>query len=117
MVKSLTEVLSFLLQTISVSRILATSETKDVQLTLDVNTEIYPFSINDVFTFTLAKDDSLLQDYDYVMHGKVYKYDDSAGQRISFYCSFGGLLMCLSGDQRHLSAFNVGDSLYLYIRK
>jgi DNA-directed RNA polymerase I, II, and III subunit RPABC3 len=33
------------------------------------------------------------------------------------YVSFGGLLMCLAGDQRHLQELNVGDQLYLLMRK
>ena len=67
-----------------------------MELTLDVNTEIYPLSISDKFTFLLTAsisetasnepwrnlDSTLANDYDYVMYGKVYKYDDAAGSRV-----------------------------------
>jgi DNA-directed RNA polymerase I, II, and III subunit RPABC3 len=63
----------------------------DMELTLDVNTEIYPLAPAEKFTLALAStlnlDDSkasLADEYEYVMFGKVYKYDDSAatGSRV-----------------------------------
>jgi DNA-directed RNA polymerase I, II, and III subunit RPABC3 len=60
---------------------------------------------------------SLADDYDYVMYGKVYKYDDSNSAKVSVYCSFGGLLMCLAGDYRALQNIQVGQYLYLLLRK
>ena len=33
------------------------------------------------------------------------------------YVSYGGLLMCLAGDARHVQDFNVGDNAYLLMRK
>jgi DNA-directed RNA polymerase I, II, and III subunit RPABC3 len=35
----------------------------------------------------------------------------------SIYASFGGLLMCLSGEFRLLQEFNVGQAVYLLMRK
>jgi DNA-directed RNA polymerase I, II, and III subunit RPABC3 len=60
---------------------------------------------------------SLADEYEYVMYGKVYKYDDSNQSKITIYASFGGLLMCLSGDYRALAKIEVGQYLYLLIRK
>ncbi len=110
-----------------------------MECTLDVNTEIYPIEPAEKFTLVLAtsltstessfqqftqrepwldtSSDNLANEYDYVMFGKVYKYDDSAGAKVAVYASFGGLLMCLAGDYRHLQELNVGDSCYLLIRK
>jgi DNA-directed RNA polymerase I, II, and III subunit RPABC3 len=95
-----------------VSRIKATSESADMELILDINSEIYPMHVQDKFTLTLtvslSLDDinssssagmlngaasvsseskkeswremssqrSLADDYDYVMFGKVYKYEE-----------------------------------------
>ncbi len=71
----------------------------DMELTLDINSELYPLEATDTFTLVLSKSlspdadpssngammtnaDSLADDYDYVMHGKVYKYDDAAGSNV-----------------------------------
>ncbi|KAI7869721.1 RNA polymerase [Spinellus fusiger] len=63
----------------------------------------------------------LSDEYEYVMFGKVYRYDDAASgsgaTALSVYASFGGLLMCLEGDYRHLQNITVGENLYLLMRK
>ncbi|KAI9208818.1 RNA polymerase [Polychytrium aggregatum] len=121
-----------------VSRVIGQSENIEMTLTLDVNCELYPMKVGEKFTFVLARslsldgyaDDakkdswrdngaqrSLADDFDYVMYGKVYKYDDTAGAKVSVYASFGGLLMQLSGDYRPLQEINVGQNLYLLMRK
>jgi DNA-directed RNA polymerase I, II, and III subunit RPABC3 len=132
MVKSLIEVLTSNI----VSRLIAMSDTVDSELTLDINTEIYPLEVSDTFTLLLVESldgssvdvrqkaewvkpvqKSLADDYDYVMYGKVYKYDDANSSKMSVYCSFGGLLMCLAGDYRALQNIQVGQYLYLLLRK
>ncbi len=119
-----------------VSRIIGKGETLDAELTLDVNTEIYPLKLGQKFTLllttALSADPSvsdrdswretfnrktLADDYEYVMSGKVYKFDDAAGSKCAVYASFGGLLMCLAGDYRSLHEFNVGQNLFLLMRK
>ncbi|KAI8998118.1 hypothetical protein HDU85_006922 [Gaertneriomyces sp. JEL0708] len=125
-----------------VSRIKADSETVDVEILLDVNTEIYPLNAGDKITFALAstlsmnpdsmvEDDSdmwrggvsgaepsLADDYEYVMFGKVYKYEDSgSASKVSVYASFGGLLLCISGDYRQLNDLDVGMPIYLLMKK
>ncbi|KAI8909364.1 hypothetical protein PhCBS80983_g00661 [Powellomyces hirtus] len=124
-----------------VSRITALSETGDVEITLDVNTEIYPLAqfekVSVALAATLSLDPtaagdalnaasrdawrsnerSLADDYDYVMFGKVYKYDDNGPSKVSVYASFGGLLLCISGDYRQLNDLDVGMNLYLLMKK
>ena len=106
-----------------VSRIMATSSQTDLQLTIDINTEIYPLAPNTTIELVLATLDNpallnqSIKDFDYVMYGKVYKYNDVGNSRTSVYCSFGGLLMLLAGDYRQLQAISVGQYLYLMIRK
>lgn len=83
-----------------VSRIAATSKgEKEISLTLDVNTELYPMNVNDQVQIALAltlnldgsKDDSrgwrdvglgersLADEYDYVCHGKIYRFEEGNG--------------------------------------
>lgn len=66
-------------------------EGEDVSLELDINCDLYPLELNDKFTFalasTLAPDGtpgaehfesssgpSLMDQYEYVMYGKIYKW-------------------------------------------
>eukprot|EP00475_Leptophrys_vorax_P045506 TRINITY_DN9469_c0_g1_i1.p1 TRINITY_DN9469_c0_g1~~TRINITY_DN9469_c0_g1_i1.p1 ORF type:complete len:147 (-),score=18.80 TRINITY_DN9469_c0_g1_i1:186-626(-) len=120
-----------------VSRVDARSEQFDMQLTLDVNIEVYPMGLGDKFTMALAptlslegvEDEgvydqsgrrSLMDRYEYVMYGKVYKYSDrSRGNAADaeVYASFGGLLMRLAGDGANLKDFHVDQRLYILIRK
>lgn len=82
-----------------VSRIAATSNDNQISLTLDVNTELYPLNANDRVQIALAttlnldgtKDDgkgwrdvgmgerSLADEYDYVCHGKIYRFQEGNG--------------------------------------
>lgn len=76
---------------------------KDVHLTLDVNSELFPVtkggSISLAIAQTLSLDGevkppttgwreakpgerSLADDYDYVMYGTVYKFEESAGDKM-----------------------------------
>ncbi|KAH3668998.1 hypothetical protein OGAPHI_002753 [Ogataea philodendri] len=125
-----------------VSRIIANStSSSDTKLTLDINTELFPVSIGDSLSIALAKnlnlDDSeddnnmfstngswrppkpgqksLADEYDYVMHGTVYKFEEGKDDNISVFVSFGGLLLCLEGNYRSLSSLKQ-ENLYILIR-
>lgn len=148
-----------------VSRIMATSDTlDDMEMVLDVASEIYPIDIADKLQCLLvvqlvpspsaagiaaadawretassnanapggggapnrrsnSASANLADEYDYVMHGRVYKLEDSKGTsatmttRSTVLISYGGLLMSLSGPYRSLEKFNVGMEVYLLIRK
>lgn len=82
------------------SRISATAESRDIQLVLDVNTEIYPLKQNQKLSLSLSNTLSLdglveekeawrenlnkktmADDYEYVMSGKVYKFDDNGSSK------------------------------------
>lgn len=86
-----------------VSRIKAYSENgREVLLTLDVNTELYPLNVDDRMTVALAlslnldgsKDDgkgwrevgrgeqTLADEYDYVCHGKIYRFEEGTGDNM-----------------------------------
>ncbi len=118
-----------------VSRIEASAEKRDMQLTLDVNTEIYSIVAGEKFYLMLSSSltnsavsdknswrdnlgrPTLADGFEYVMHGKVYKFDEVSPLKGSAFVSFGGLLMELNGDSRLLNLLNVGQDLYLLIRK
>ncbi|KAF4623730.1 hypothetical protein D9613_001944 [Agrocybe pediades] len=59
----------------------------------------------------------LEDEYDYVMYGKIYKFDGEAGEIVTAYISFGGLLMSLTGSYRHMTSIVLGDPIYLLMRK
>jgi len=116
-----------------------------MDLSLDFNHELYPLRPSDTITLVLAStlqlgaasrtgdgedkadretwrpnvgpSKGLDADYDYVMYGKIYKFDEGAGERVTAYISYGGLLMALSGSYRHMSGIVLGDYVYLLIRK
>lgn len=121
-----------------VSRITGQSSTSsDIRITLDINSELFPVKSNDSLTVVLvsslgneasmltssgswrpprAGDKSLADDYDYVMYGTIYKFDESPNSdKMSVYISFGGLLMCLEGGYRSLSNLNQ-ENAYILIR-
>ncbi|KAJ3427163.1 DNA-directed RNA polymerases i ii and iii subunit rpabc3 [Anaeramoeba flamelloides] len=119
-----------------VTRINFTSENYDIEIALDVNTAIYPILLEDKFTIALSKtlsfdgkkDEgvydqsrtaSLADNFEYVMHGKVYKYqeDPKITSKVSIYVSFGGLLMELCGDTRNLQEIELDMNIYLLMRK
>ncbi|KAG9128119.1 DNA-directed RNA polymerases I, II, and III subunit RPABC3 [Ceratobasidium sp. 392] len=123
-----------------VSRLVATSSNLGMHLTLDYNIELYSLNVDDKFTLVLAsslarggatdategKDvwrpdgkgqQGLEEDYEYVMYGKIYKFDEGQADNVTAYISYGGLLMSLTGSYRHMQGIIVGDSVYLLMRK
>lgn len=73
------------------------SDASDAELVIDINTEIYPMSHDKRFTLVLASTlsltnapstgvydqsriPSLLDDYEYAMHGKVFKISEANGR-------------------------------------
>jgi len=129
-----------------VSRLYGHSKNYDMDLTLDYNVELFPLQKEQNFALALASslarggpsggnpDGSvederdvwrpdgkgsrgLEDDYDYVMYGKIYKFDGGVGEIVTAYISFGGLLMSLTGSFRHMTSIVLGDPVYLLMRK
>ncbi|KAG0709022.1 RNA polymerase I [Suillus ampliporus] len=130
-----------------VSRLYARSKNYDMDLTLDYNTELFPLLNGDNFAMALASSLSrdggapnadgedgedkdrdvwrpdgkgrrgLEEDYDYVMYGKVYKFDTGSSDIVTAYASFGGLLLSITGSYRHLTNVVLGDPVYVLLRK
>ncbi|KAF7306676.1 DNA-directed RNA polymerases I, II, and III subunit RPABC3 [Mycena indigotica] len=59
----------------------------------------------------------LEEDYDYVMYGKVYKFDSGTSEIVTAYASFGGLLLSLTGSYRHMTSIVLGEPVYLLMRR
>ena len=105
-----------------------------MELILDVNSELFDAKGGDITTIALAstlaldgsQDDgsfnpypgpSLLDSYDYVMHGRLFKIEHVDAQVISLSASFGGLLFNLKGEQSQLDAFTQDMKFFILMRK
>eukprot|EP00930_Biecheleria_cincta_P034211 TRINITY_DN2365_c0_g1_i1.p1 TRINITY_DN2365_c0_g1~~TRINITY_DN2365_c0_g1_i1.p1 ORF type:complete len:173 (-),score=30.46 TRINITY_DN2365_c0_g1_i1:67-546(-) len=61
---------------------------------------------------------SIMDQFEYVMFGKVYKKDDKKDEgKAVVWASYGGLLMKLRGHSSSLQDFHVNDSIYMLVRK
>ncbi|KAI9608753.1 hypothetical protein H4Q26_004940 [Puccinia striiformis f. sp. tritici PST-130] len=107
-----------------VSRLNATSTNHSMNLVLDFNVELYPLKVGDSFALALSSSltpeegkGGLADEYEYVMYGKLYKFDSGASDSVTAYISFGGLLMALTGDYRHLDRLTVGQMVFLLMRR
>jgi DNA-directed RNA polymerase I, II, and III subunit RPABC3 len=122
----------------TVNRIAATGTTYECDLLLDVNCQIYSIKDGQKISLVLAStlnldgspddhfsyssnvngaDPSLADDYDYVMHGRIFEISYKKDNVVVIAASFGGLLMRLTGDQRHLSSILPDMRLYVLIKK
>jgi DNA-directed RNA polymerase I, II, and III subunit RPABC3 len=107
-----------------------------MDLVLDYNNQIYKLPAGCRFTFCLARtlaldgsndpnefnqseESSLMDGYEYVMHGKVFKITAAATKeaKMEIFASFGGLLMSLRGDPRNLSKIELDMRIYCLIKK
>ncbi|KAI8874049.1 RNA polymerase [Ramicandelaber brevisporus] len=65
----------------------------------------------------IGKRPTLADHYDYVMFGKVYRFDEASDSQVSVYISYGGMLMNLTGEHTHLNQMSIGDNVYLLMRR
>lgn len=119
-----------------VSRFTASGDNCEIDMVCDFHSELYPISAGEKLDIALAStlnDDgtpdsgtydphqrsSLMDEYDYVMYGKVFKIsrEERRSDRIEVYISYGGLLMCLSGSPQPLNKIGLDTSVYLLMRK
>ena len=118
-----------------VSRAVCTSDDGKVTLTTDFNREEYQLLMGDRITICLASTldreghkgspvydhslyhrDSLLSDYEYAMHGRVYECSPNDGE-VDVLASFGGLLMKVSGPLSALRELRLDTDVFLLIKK
>ena len=120
-----------------VNRLQAIGTTFECDLLLDINCDIYNVKDTEKITLVLAStlhydgspadhfsyipnnssEPSLADHYEYVMHGRVFDMTYQRDGTVVIAISFGGLLMRLTGDQRHLSNILPDQRLYLLLKK
>jgi DNA-directed RNA polymerase I, II, and III subunit RPABC3 len=99
-----------------VSRHIARSSTStSTKIIMDINCELFPITVGETLTIAMASGinldsnitpeewieptgSTLMDSFDYVTYGKVYKTLNISKDTVEIYVSFGGLLMCISGD-------------------
>ena len=121
----------------NVSRVVANCESSGAEVVMDIQCELFRLKTKDKFTLALAttlnlqgvqgaKDDeywtqstdiSLLDKYDYGMHGKIYKKDTMEGDRTVIYVSHGGLLMRIKGQGRNFTNMDMDGYIYTLLKK
>jgi DNA-directed RNA polymerase I, II, and III subunit RPABC3 len=121
-----------------VSRFVAKSERLDIETVCDYNSDLFKPKQDQKLeiVLTLTIDDhgniesnpqynprlksKLLDEYEYVMFGKVFKVKqptEETKQKTEVYVSYGGLLMSLIGHSSALQAIELDSPIYLLIRK
>jgi DNA-directed RNA polymerases I, II, and III subunit RPABC3 len=121
-----------------VNRLQAIGTTFECELLLDIHCELFRIDENEKCTLVLAStlhldgspadhssyvpsssqsEPSLADNYDYVMHGRVFDMEYKKDGTVVIKLSFGGLLMRLIGDQRHLQSIQPDQRLYVLLKK
>lgn len=120
----------------AVNRLAATGTTFECDLLLDTNCQVYNIKQGEKITLVLAStlhldgspadhfsftphatEPTLADNYEYVMHGRIFDIHYKKDSIVVIAASFGGLLMRLTGDQRHLANILPDMRLYLLIKK
>ncbi|KAF2492185.1 DNA-directed RNA polymerases i, ii, and iii 145 kDa polypeptide [Lophium mytilinum] len=118
-----------------VSRVTGQSTDGGTKFWLDINHELFPLNEKDSVQMVLAStlnldgskaekgwrelsrmDSTLADMYDYVCHGKVYRFEEGAGENIKVYISFGGLLLYIDGPYKKLTPLRI-DYVYMLLKK
>ena len=119
-----------------ISRVEGIGTETGCQIVLDVNSDIYPVSKDKVYKILLTKSlfsdnftpnqfnyeiylkkNTLMDSYDYVMNGKVFKLTEELESKVAVHISFGGLILGITGDPKHLSSLNLDERLYFLMKK
>ena len=115
-----------------VHRVECKGENYEMDLALDVHSQLYRLRAGNKFSLVLARTlnldgtdsadqydqsgvETLADKYEYVMHGMIFKTKDK-GEHRELYASYGGLLMSLKGDARNLK-FKEDQRIYLLLRR
>jgi DNA-directed RNA polymerase I, II, and III subunit RPABC3 len=117
-----------------VNRIQAVGTTFECELLLDINCEIYSLreadkvslvlastlhldgSPADHFSYTPSTEPTLADNFEYVMHGRVFDINHGK-EHTEISLSFGGLLMKLKGPDKQLEKLHPDMRLYLLLKK
>ncbi|KAH7646969.1 RNA polymerase II B8 subunit [Cryptosporidium bovis] len=115
-----------------VGRIRGRSVGFDADLIMDINNELFPVREKESLYIGLSSQVSpgtdgivwdnsgpqtLMDQYDYVMYGKIYRVEEKQSDRRSLYASFGGLLMSITADRNLLGDFSLDMRIYCLVRR
>ncbi|ELP87292.1 DNA-directed RNA polymerase I, II, and III subunit RPABC3, putative [Entamoeba invadens IP1] len=96
---------------------LDTKDTIELELTTSLNFDNSPMDFKDGYTPDFGVN-SKMDNYDYVMHGIVFKFvEDKSNDKVSVIASFGGLLFMVYASQSLVSGINMDDQVFLLISK
>mmetsp|Transcript_21718 Transcript_21718/g.30629 ORF Transcript_21718/g.30629 Transcript_21718/m.30629 type:complete len:148 (-) Transcript_21718:239-682(-) len=117
------------------NRLAATGTTFECDLLLDINSDIYKVREADKITLVLAStlhldgspedhfsynptsEPTLADNYEYVMHGRIFNMEHKKDNIVVIAASFGGLLMRLTGDHKHLGKILPDMRLFILLKK
>jgi DNA-directed RNA polymerase I, II, and III subunit RPABC3 len=54
---------------------------------------------------------------EYAMHGRVFNFAHKDAHRVEIDVSYGGLLMRIAGDHRHLSGVELDQNIYCLLSR
>ncbi|PFH38473.1 DNA-directed RNA polymerase II RPBABC8 [Besnoitia besnoiti] len=118
-----------------VCRLKGKSSGFDADIQLDVNSDLLPVKEKQRLyigltnslqsTSSARKEDAgawaepsaCLQEYDYVMYGKIFRIEECSSERRILYASFGGLLMALAADKHVVGDLELDMRIYILIRR
>lgn len=119
---------------VTVNRLICSSD-NGLDMVLDINSQLYKLELGDKFSLMLAStlnldgtpdaneynqsgEASLADNYEYVMHGKVFKVQQAGNEgKMEVFTSYGGLLMSLKGQPSNLNKIELDQRMYLLIKK
>ncbi|CDU20665.1 hypothetical protein YYC_01460 [Plasmodium yoelii 17X] len=110
-----------------VSRIKAKSTGYDAELILDVHSEL--FKVEEKKAIYLALQDNFmgkndektweqtdnksLNNIEYIMSGRIFKFEELSSERRTVYASYGGLMMALTADKQFIGDLEIDMKIYL----
>lgn len=120
-----------------VSRIEGTAEDSQCKINMDINVDIYPINKESLYSLLITKSlnpdgtpcpnsfnydmyikqNSLMEKFDYVMYGKIFKFSEEPNGNVSIFASFGGLLFSVTGQPSALSNLEIDERIYLLLKK
>lgn len=108
----------------------------DCKVILDINSDVYKLNKDSLYSIlitkslfsdgsnsnqfnyeTYLKKNTLMERYEYVMHGKVFKLTEENDAKITVFVSFGGLILGLTGDPVFLNGINLDERIYFLMKK
>lgn len=114
-----------------VSRIKAKSTGYDAELIIDICTELYNLEPRNTISLCIrdnplyengvkrAEPDvaAIFDSADYIMHGRVFKFEELSSERRTVFASFGGLMMALTCDKQFIGDIEMDMEINLLLKR